>query len=84
MFCPALGIAEDPVSGNAHGMLGVYLAHHGLLGPAAARMHFAGAQGHHVSRPGRVDIELEYADAAVSGVWIIGQAIAIFETRIDL
>jgi PhzF family phenazine biosynthesis protein len=24
MFCPALGIPEDPVSGNAHGMLGVY------------------------------------------------------------
>ena len=25
MFVPALGIPEDPVSGNAHGMLGVYL-----------------------------------------------------------
>jgi len=25
MFCPALGIGEDPVSGNAHGLLGVYL-----------------------------------------------------------
>src|SRR6201996_5999266 len=31
MFCPALGIAEDPVSGNAHGLLGVYLAHYGFL-----------------------------------------------------
>ncbi len=84
MFCPALGIPEDPVSGNAHGMLGVYLAHHGLLGPAAPRMHFAGAQGHHVNRPGRVEIELELPDGAVSGVWIIGQATAIFQTEIVL
>src|ERR1700689_2690814 len=32
MFCPALGISEDPVSGNAHGLLGAYLARLGLLG----------------------------------------------------
>jgi PhzF family phenazine biosynthesis protein len=84
MFCPALGIAEDPVSGNAHGMLGVYLARHGLLGPAAPQVTFAGAQGHHVNRPGRVEIELEYREGVASGVWIVGQATAIFETRIAL
>ena len=84
MFCPALGIPEDPVSGNAHGMLGAYLARHGLLGPLAARMAFAGAQGHHVNRPGRVEIELEVDSSAVTGVWIIGQATAIFETQISL
>lgn len=84
MFCPALGIAEDPVSGNAHGMLGVYLARHGLLGPAGEQLKFAGAQGHHVNRPGRVEIELEYQENAVTGVWIVGQATAIFETQISL
>jgi PhzF family phenazine biosynthesis protein len=84
MFCPALGIAEDPVSGNAHGMLGVYLARHGLLGRAAPEMKFAGAQGHHVNRPGRVEVELDYQDGAVTGVWIVGQATAIFETQISL
>ena len=84
MFCPALGIAEDPVSGNAHGMLGVYLARHRLLGPAAERVHFGGAQGHHVNRPGRVEIELEFRDETVAGVWIVGQATAIFETQISL
>jgi PhzF family phenazine biosynthesis protein len=84
MFCPALGIAEDPVSGNAHGMLGVYLARHRLLGPTAERVNFAGAQGHHVHRPGRVEIELEFRDEEVAGVWIVGQATAIFETQISL
>ncbi len=84
MFCPALGIAEDPVSGNAHGMLGVYLARHGLLGAAGAQLKFAGAQGHHVNRPGRVEVELDYQQEAVTGVWIVGQATAIFETQITL
>ena len=35
MFCPVIGVPEDPVSGNAHGMLGVYLVHNGLLAPNA-------------------------------------------------
>ncbi|MBV8740815.1 MAG: PhzF family phenazine biosynthesis isomerase, partial [Sinobacteraceae bacterium] len=84
MFCPALGIAEDPVSGNAHGLLGVYLAHCGLLKPQGERAVFSGVQGQHLHRPGRVDVELEFKDNAVSGVWIIGQAVSIFETEIDL
>ncbi|HEY1900375.1 MAG TPA: PhzF family phenazine biosynthesis isomerase [Steroidobacteraceae bacterium] len=84
MFCPALGIAEDPVSGNAHGMLGIYLARLGLLGPAAARVNFAGAQGHHLNRPGRVEVELDFQAETVAGVWIVGQAVAIFATQISL
>jgi PhzF family phenazine biosynthesis protein len=84
MFCPALGISEDPVSGNAHGMLGVYLARHGLLGAATPTVNFAGAQGHHLNRPGRVEVELEYREGVVAGVWIVGQATAIFETQITL
>ncbi|HEV2701147.1 MAG TPA: PhzF family phenazine biosynthesis isomerase [Steroidobacteraceae bacterium] len=83
MFCPALGIAEDPVSGNAHGMLGVYLARLGLLGKTQP-VNFAGAQGHHLNRPGRVEVELEYQEGVVSGVWIVGQATAIFDTQINL
>jgi PhzF family phenazine biosynthesis protein len=84
MFCPALGIAEDPVSGNAHGLLGVYLAHHGFLPRTQARVAFSGVQGHQMHRPGRVNVELEFKDGAVDGVWIIGQAITIFETEIEL
>ena len=84
MFCPALGILEDPVSGNAHGMLGVYLARHGLLGSATPSVNFAGAQGHYLNRPGRVEVELEYREGVVAGVWIVGQATAIFETQISL
>jgi PhzF family phenazine biosynthesis protein len=84
MFCPALGIAEDPVSGNAHGLLGVYLAHYGLLPRGERRTVFTGVQGQSVHRPGRVEVELEFRDGSVEAVWIIGQAISIFETEIAL
>ncbi len=84
MFCPALGIAEDPVSGNAHGLLGVYLAQYGLLPRDEQRTAFTGVQGHSVHRPGRVRVELELRDGSVDAVWIIGQAVSIFETEIEL
>ncbi len=85
MFCPALGIPEDPVSGNAHGLLGVYLAEYKLLrGAADGRITFSGAQGHYVHRAGRVDVELEMKGGVVDGVWIVGQAVSIFETEIVL
>jgi PhzF family phenazine biosynthesis protein len=84
MFCPALGIPEDPVSGNAHGLLGAYLAQFGLVTANGGRANFSGAQGQSMHRPGRVDVELEFDGAALSGVWIIGQAVMVFETTIEL
>ena len=84
MFCPALGIPEDPVSGNAHGLLGAYLAEQKLLSHDGSRASFSGAQGHYVHRPGRVDVELELRDGVIEGVWIVGQAVSIFETEITL
>jgi PhzF family phenazine biosynthesis protein len=84
MFCPALGIAEDPVSGNAHGLLGAYLASLGLLALTGERTSFCGIQGHYLQRPGRVTVELEMHDGGIDAVWIIGQAISIFETVISI
>ena len=84
MFCPALGIPEDPVSGNAHGLLGAYLAEQGLLPHSGATAQFTGAQGHHVHRAGRVDVELEFTQGKLDGVWIVGQAVEIFETTLAL
>ena len=84
MFCPALGIPEDPVSGNAHGLLGAYLSQFGLLPRDGDRARFSGVQGHYLHRPGRVDVELEFRDETLAAVWIVGQAIAIFETEIEL
>jgi PhzF family phenazine biosynthesis protein len=84
MFCPALGIPEDPVSGNAHGILGSYLAQLGLLTAVNGRAAFHATQGHFVGRPGEIDIELEFEGNNPSAVWIIGQAVEIFETHLHL
>ncbi|MGH8303406.1 MAG: PhzF family phenazine biosynthesis isomerase [Steroidobacteraceae bacterium] len=84
MFCPALGIGEDPVSGNAHGLLGVYLAQLGLLAHDRRRASFRGVQGQYVHRPGRVEVELDLNEGSVAGVWIVGQAVSVFETEICL
>jgi PhzF family phenazine biosynthesis protein len=75
---------EDPVSGNAHGLLGAYLADLGLLQRDGDRARFTGIQGHSLHRPGRVEVELEFVGKALAGVWISGQAVSIFETEIEL
>jgi len=76
MFCPALGIPEDPVSGNAHGMLAVHLDALGLLPGGRLR----GAQGHHLGRPGRVEVELT-GDGQLA---LRGRACPVFETRLPV
>jgi PhzF family phenazine biosynthesis protein len=94
MFCPALGFPEDPVSGNAHAMLGVYLLHQGIIGPppaAAPRaaappvstIEFSGAQGHHMGRPGRVTVALNLERETLESVTVVGEAVIVFETALE-
>jgi PhzF family phenazine biosynthesis protein len=88
MFCPAIGIPEDPVSGNAHGMLGALLQRAGLLPAPTAdgQRHFSGAQGHHMRRPGQVHVSVRpgAAPGETAGVSIGGEAVIVFATRISL
>jgi PhzF family phenazine biosynthesis protein len=80
MFCPALGIDEDPVSGNAHAMLAVLLHERGLLPITAGGAGFAGAQGRHVGRPGRVEVSMQFdATGRPGAVSIAGQAVVVLE-----
>jgi PhzF family phenazine biosynthesis protein len=81
MFCPALGIPEDPVSGNAHAMLGVYLLHHRLIMPEAAG--FEGEQGRHMGRPGRVSVLFERNLSGLSSIAISGEATIVFATSVE-
>ena len=89
MFCPALGFPEDPVSGNAHALLGAYLLHHGLIGTSQAAsapedtIAFTGAQGHHMDRPGRVTVTLNLARNVLESVSIAGEAVVVFDTTLE-
>ena len=82
MFCPALGIPEDPVSGNAHGMLGVYLVNHGLLTPTDGRVVFRGHQGMWMRRPGIVDVEVLSSGKVAQQVKIVGDAVIVYEAEV--
>jgi PhzF family phenazine biosynthesis protein len=84
MFCPALGIPEDPVSGNAHGMLGVYLVNQGLITPKSGRVAFRGHQGRWVRRPGVVDVEVESSGKVAQNVKIVGDAVIVYEADIRI
>lgn len=85
MFCPAIGIPEDPVSGNAHAMMGHYLFSLGLLDAVAGRASFSGAQGQSLGRPGQVDVDIETGDdGSVQAVGIAGTAVIVFQARITL
>jgi PhzF family phenazine biosynthesis protein len=84
MFVPALGIREDPVSGNAHGMLGVYLVNHGLLTPKDGRLVFQGRQGMWMRRPGMVEVEIESSGKVAQSVRIVGDAVIVYEAEVQI
>jgi len=75
MFCPALGIPEDPVSGNAHAMLAAYLFAAGRLDARSGG--FVGHQGRQMGRPGRVEVRLDCAGATLAAGRIGGRAVLI-------
>lgn len=85
MFCPALGIDEDPVSGNAHAMLGIHLHAQGLLRAEAGIARFTGLQGQQMERPGQVDVAVQIgADGRATGASIAGRAVIVFEGQLRL
>lgn len=84
MFVPALGIPEDPVSGNAHGMLGVYLVNHELMKPKDGRVRFRGRQGMWMRRPGVIDVEVESSGRVAQSVRIVGDAVIVYEAEVQI
>lgn len=84
MFCPVIGVPEDPVSGNAHGMLGVYLVHNGLLPVTDGTASFIGHQGRFVDRPGQVEVAVAASGKRATGVRVTGDAVIVYEASLPL
>lgn len=84
MFCPAIGIDEDPVSGNAHALLAMHL--HSLQQIAGRRgaPGFIGRQGHHMGRPGVVGVTMNRTAEAIGSVQVDGSAVVAFEATLEL
>ena len=78
MFAPAIGIAEDPVTGNANGPLGAYLVRHRLLPHDGRSVRFQGRQGRALRRDGVVHVEVMIDNDEPAAVSIAGDACILF------
>ncbi len=78
-FAPNQGINEDPVTGSAHGPLGVLLFENGVLKAADGSCVFQGEQGDAMGRRGRVRVELVVAEGKPASVRIGGNAVTVLE-----
>jgi PhzF family phenazine biosynthesis protein len=82
MFAPAIGIPEDPVTGNANGPLGAYLVHHQILSASDGIVTFRGKQGETIGRPGIVTVSVEVRERQPVKVQVGGNATIVFKTEI--
>jgi PhzF family phenazine biosynthesis protein len=78
MFAPAIGIAEDPVTGNANGPLGAYLVRHKLMACDDGVLAFEGHQGRAIRRDGIVQVRVDGAAGEPQRVSIAGDAVILF------
>lgn len=84
MFAPAIGINEDPVTGNANGPLGAYLVHHNLVKHNNSLLKFKAMQGEAIKRPGIIEVEVKIEDKEPVEVKISGNAVIIFDSKLLL
>ena len=82
MFAPAIGINEDPVTGNANGPLGAYLVHHKLIACNDSVFTFKAKQGEAINRPGIIEVEVDIENEEPVKVKISGNAIVAFQSEI--
>lgn len=84
MFAPAVGVNEDPVTGNANGPLGAYLVKHKLVKHDNRLLIFNAIQGETINRLGLIQVMVSITDNEPSEVKIAGHAVVVFKTEIEL
>ena len=84
MFAPAIGINEDPVTGNANGPLGAYLVKHGLVKHNGSYFSFKGEQGYAIGRSGIVNVTVNLENGEPKQIKIGGKAVIVFKTIIQI
>jgi PhzF family phenazine biosynthesis protein len=84
MFAPAIGINEDPVTGNANGPLGAYLVHHSLVKHNNSLLKFKAKQGEAINRAGIIEVEVKIEDREPVEIKISGSAVIVFQSEITI
>ena len=76
-YCPADGIAEDPVTGSANASIAALLHQAGALPGTEGR--YIASQGRELGRDGRVEVQVD----SENEVWIGGQVQAVIRGSVD-
>ncbi|NIR52054.1 PhzF family isomerase [candidate division KSB1 bacterium] len=84
MFAPAIGISEDPVTGNGNGPLGAYLVRYGLTEHDGEKLQFTSKQGEAMGRPGSVQVTVGIEQQKPVKVKVAGHAVIVFKTEIEI
>jgi len=77
MFSPAIGVNEDPVTGNANCALGAYLVYHNLVAHNGRLLRFSSLQGRTGHRPGIVRVEVDIQNGQPVCVRVGDQAVIV-------
>lgn len=84
MFAPAIGINEDPVTGNANGPLGAYLVYHNLIKHNNVSVTFCAEQGHALKRSGTMTVNVDIKNGKPQKVRIEGEATIVFNATFKI
>lgn len=84
MFAPAIGINEDPVTGNANGPLGAYIVKHKIVDNNSNEFSFIGRQGEAINRLGEISVIVKIENGEPILVQIGGKAVVVFKTEIEI
>ncbi|AZA94040.1 PhzF family isomerase [Chryseobacterium nakagawai] len=84
MFAPAIGIQEDPVTGNANGPLGGYLIQNKIVKVSDETFEFTGRQGETINRIGQMKVEVTIQNHIPELIRITGNAVTAFRTVIQV
>ena len=84
MFAPAIGINEDPVTGNANGPLGGYLVKNRIVDCQDNLFEFNGRQGEKIDRLGTVKVKVMVDNYSPVLVQVKGEAVVVFKTKITI
>jgi PhzF family phenazine biosynthesis protein len=84
MFAPAIGIKEDPVTGNANGPMGAYLVKYNLIKHNGKNVSIKSLQGEKIKREGTAYVEVLIENNEPLQVKVGGFATKVFATELEV
>jgi PhzF family phenazine biosynthesis protein len=83
-FSPAVGVAEDPVTGSALGAMAALLVREGAVALSPPTAQLTAEQGHAAGRPGEARIQVDHDQSGPTAVRVAGTAVPVMEGHIRL